>query len=322
MHVSASTKRSASRRDSRGDGLATVVVALAANALIGVAKTAAAIATGSASMLAEAAHSWADTGNEVFLLVAERTSKRPADAQHPLGYGRKAYVWSMFAAVGVFVAGSVVAVWHGAQELWSPSSSVYDDYRWAYLVLAISFLLEGTSFAQALRSTRAAAFRLRLHPLRFITQTSNATLRGVFFEDSAALVGIVIAACGIALHQWTGDSGYDAVGSILVGLLLGVVAFFLIKRNQDFLIGEALYGPLHERALQMLMALPEVAGVVFMRVEFVGPERVFLVAGVDLQGDRPESGVASTLRELERRIEDHPLVEKAILTVAVPKTMQ
>ena len=306
-------------KDSSGESLTTVLVALAANALVGAAKTAAAIVTGSASMLAEAAHSWADTGNEMFLFVAERKSKRPADPLHPLGYGREAYVWSMLAAVGLFVAGAVVSVWHGAQELWSPSPGGSGEYGWAYLVLAISFVLEGISFMQALRSARGAAGRLKLQPLRFIARTSNPTLRAVFLEDAAALVGIVIAALGIALHQWTGDARYDALGSILVGLLLGAVAFFLIQRNRDFLIGEAARGPVRALAMQAVMALPEVVRVGFMHVEFVGPSRVFLVAAVDLQGDRPESSVARTLRELEKRIEEDPLIEKAVLTVALPE---
>jgi cation diffusion facilitator family transporter len=305
--------------DSSGESLTTVLVALVANALVGAAKTAAAIVTGSASMLAEAAHSWADTGNEMLLFVAERKSKRPADALHPLGYGREAYVWSMFAAVGLFVAGAVVSVWHGAQELWSPSPSGPGEYGWAYLVLVIAFVLEGISFMQALRSARGAAGRLNLHPLRFIARTSNPTLRAVFLEDATALAGIAIAALGIALHQWTGDARYDALGSILVGLLLGAVAFFLIRRNHDFLVGEAVRGPLRERGMQALMALPGVARVAFMHMEFVGPSRVFLVARVELQGDRPDSSVAKTLRELEKRIEAHPLVEKAVLTVAAPE---
>src|SRR4029453_14496714 len=277
------------RSDPSSDSLTPVLVALAANTPVGPAKTAAAIVTGSASMLAEAAHSWADTGNQVFLFVAERKSKHPADARHPLGYGREAYVWSMFAAVGVLIAGGVVSVWHGTHELWSPSLNAGEDYRWAYLVLALAFVLEGLSFAQARRSARGPAARLNLHPLRFITQTSNPTLRAVFVEDGTAVIGIVIAAWGLALHQWTGDARYDALGSILVGLLLGVVAFFLIRRNRDFLIGEAVSGPAHDWAMKALMALPEVAHVVFMHVEFVGPSRVFVVAGVDLHGDRTES---------------------------------
>src|SRR3954467_10195091 len=133
------------RNDSSAESLTTVLVALAANALIGTAKTVAAIVTGSASTLAEAAHSWADTGNEMFLFVAERKSKRPADALHPLGYGREAYVRSMFAAARFFVAGAALSVRHRAQELWSPSPVGSDQYGWAYLVLAISFILEGIS---------------------------------------------------------------------------------------------------------------------------------------------------------------------------------
>src|SRR6195952_5722220 len=119
----------------------TVVVAFVANALVALAKSVAAVLTGSASMVAEAAHSWADTGNEVFLFVADKRSKRRPDQTHPLGYGREAYVWSMFAAVGLFVAGAVVSITHGVQELGAKEGE--SSFTVAYVVLAISFVLEG-----------------------------------------------------------------------------------------------------------------------------------------------------------------------------------
>ena len=140
-----------------GESVVTVVVALAANLLIAVAKTVAAVLTGAASMLAEAAHSWADTGNEVFLLIAHHKAGRPADAGHPLGYGREVYVWSLFAAIGLFAVGAGVSVTHGIQELVHPEPA--ESFAIAYVVLAISMVLEGASFAQAWRQLRGQAAR-------------------------------------------------------------------------------------------------------------------------------------------------------------------
>src|SRR6478752_7613665 len=140
-------------------------------ALIALAKSVVAVITGSASMVAEAAHSWADAGNEIFLLIAERRAGQPRDATHPFGYGREAYVWSMFAAFGLFGAGAVVSVWHGITALSNEEPET--SYGWAYAVLGISFVLESVSFFQASRQTRAEARRRGLHPLRFVANTSN-----------------------------------------------------------------------------------------------------------------------------------------------------
>src|SRR5246500_1084492 len=126
------------------ESFTTVLVALGANVLIAVAKSAAAVVTGSASLVAEAAHSWADSGNEIFLLVANRRSRQPADRTHPMGYGREAYVWSLFAALGLFVAGAVVSVSQGVGELVRPEPA--SNFRIGYIVLAVSFVLEGISF--------------------------------------------------------------------------------------------------------------------------------------------------------------------------------
>jgi len=135
--------------------LMTVIFAFAANLLVATAKTVAAVITGSASMIAESAHSWADTGNQIFLLVAERRSSRQRDAAHPMGYGREAYVWSMFAAFGLFTAGAVVSVMHGIQQIFAPEPA--GDFAVAYIVLAIAFVLEGASFVQAFRQARESA---------------------------------------------------------------------------------------------------------------------------------------------------------------------
>ncbi|MBD8607950.1 cation transporter [Aeromicrobium sp. CFBP 8757] len=294
----------------------TVVLAFAANALVALAKTVAAVLTGSASMVAEAAHSWADTGNEVFLLMADRRSRRRPDRQHPLGYGREAYVWSMFAAVGLFVAGAVVSITHGVQQLTADEAA--ENYTIAYVVLGIAFVLEGTSFAQALRQVRGEARRVDDAVLQHVLETSDPTLRAVFAEDAAALTGLVIAAAGIGLHQATGSPVYDAIGSILVGVLLAVVAFVLIDRNRRFLVGMEVAQPVRDVVRERIASMEEVSSVGYLHVEFVGPHRVYIVASVDLVGDATESSVADRLRSLEARLEQEEAVVEAVLTVSRP----
>ncbi|AXH98125.1 cation diffusion facilitator family transporter [Ornithinimicrobium avium] len=294
----------------------TVLIALGANALIAVAKTAAALLTGSASMVAESAHSWADTGNEALLLVAERKAGKEPDLAHPLGYGRAAYVWSMIAAFGLFTAGSILSVMHGISALQDEGPG--EDYLVAYSVLAVAFVLEGVSFVQALRQTRAGAAKLAMRPLRFVLDTSQTTLRAVFFEDAAALLGILLAAGGLALHEVTGEAVWDAVGSILVGVLLGLVAVLLIVRNGQFLVGQVVAPFTRRRVLSALLDDPEIEQVTFAHMEYVGPSRIFVIAAVDLVADDRESVLRGRLQAVEDRLHEDPLITRAVLSLSAP----
>ena len=298
------------------ESLITVLVAFAVNVLIAVAKSAAAALTGSASLLAEAAHSWADTGNEIFLLIADRRSRRPPDPAHPFGHGREAYVWSLFAAIGLFVAGAAVSVTRGIQELITPEAAGY--FLVGYVVLAISFVLEAVSFLRSARQARGEAESLQRDLLEHVLATSDPTLRAVFAEDAAALVGLVIAAAGLGLHQLTGSPVPDAAGSILVGVLLGVVAILLINRNLRFLVGQEVDPRVRSATITALLAAPEVARVTYLRLEIVGPRMVSVIGDVDLTGDETESHVAVRLRALEAKISASPAVAGAVLSLSAP----
>ncbi|MBB6402908.1 cation diffusion facilitator family transporter [Arthrobacter sp. AZCC_0090] len=294
--------------------LMTVILAFAANLLVATAKTFAAVITGSASMIAESAHSWADTGNQVFLLIAERRSSKQRDVAHPMGYGREAYVWSMFAAFGLFTAGAVVSLMHGIQQVFAPEPA--DDFPVAYVVLAIAFVLEGASFIQAFRQARESAKRLERRTLEQVLKSSDPTMRAVFAEDGAALIGLVIAFIGVFLHQLTGSPLPDALGSIFVGILLGAIAVVLIDRNRRFLVGQGVTPELEKSMALRLLEHTEIERLTYLHLEFVGPRKLYLVAAVDIKGDLREHEVAVALRRVERELEDHETVEEAVLTLA------
>jgi divalent metal cation (Fe/Co/Zn/Cd) transporter len=225
-------------------------------------------------------------------------------------------VWSLFAAIGLFVAGAVVSVTRGVQELIHPEPA--EHFIVGYIVLAVSFVLEGTSFLQSTRQARSEAESFQRDLIEHVLATSDPTLRAVFAEDAAALIGLVIAAAGLAAHELTGSSVPDAVGSILVGLLLGVVAVVLINRNRRFLVGEEADPRVRSAAIQALMAMPEVARVTYLRLEVVGPRMIFVVGDVDLTGDDTESHLAVRLRALEAQFCASPAVAGAVLSLSAP----
>ena len=294
----------------------TVLFAFAANVLVAAAKSVASALTGSASMLAEAAHSWADVGNEIFLLIANRRSGRPPDSAHPLGHGREAYVWSLFAALGLFIAGAAVSITHGVQELVTPEPAT--DFIVGYVVLAVSFVFEGVSFLRGLWQVRTEADSMQRDLIEHVLVTSDPTLRAVVAEDLVALLGLGVAAAGLAAHQLTGSPTPDAIGSIVIGLLLAVVAIDLINRNRRFLVGEEADPRVRAATLRLLLDMPEVAKVTYLRLDIVGPRMVSVVGDVDLTGDDTESHVALRLRALEAKISASPAVVAAVLSLSAP----
>lgn len=296
--------------------LVTVLIAVGANLIIAIAKTIAAFMTGSASMIAESAHSWADAGNGTLLIVAEKKAVKPADANHPLGYGKESYVWSMIAAFGVFMAGSIVSIYTGITEWNAPESET--NYTIGFIILAVAFVLEGFSLVQAYLQSKKHGEAINISAIGYVVDTSNPTLRGVFFEDLAAVIGLVIAAAAMGMHAYTGQPFWDALGSIIVGLLLGVVAIFLISRNRDFLVGYKVSDRIHTYVLGELLNHPDIDSVSYLHLEWVGPKKIFMVAAVDIAGNQKEKEIAQKFEDIENQFRANSLFQEAILTLSAP----
>ncbi|MGI5201526.1 cation diffusion facilitator family transporter [Spirillospora sp. CA-108201] len=275
--------------DGRRDGGAkdesrlTVALAFAANLGIAIAKIVAALITGSASMAAEAAHSIADTFNEVLLMVGLHRSGRPADRRHPLGYGKERYIWTLLVAVAIFGMGALFSFYQGVQTLTGHRGAAETGTVVGYAVLAVAFVLEAVSWRQAVRQVRAAAREEDL-PLRaYIRRTDEPTSVSVLLEDSAALVGLVIAFGGLGLHQLTGSATWDAVGSLLIGVLLSAVALVLGRINLNLLIGSQADPRLVADVRARLGRADEVEWVVDIVTVTFGADRVLVCARLDFR---------------------------------------
>ncbi len=200
----------------------TVLIAGAANIFVAVIKLVAGIITGSSAMLAEAAHSTADTLNQVFLWTSVRQGERPADSSHPFGYGQDRYFWSLLAAFGIFVAGAGFSVFEGLLAFHRGGGH---SPLVGYTVLGVAFIAEGTSFVRAFTQVRAEARRGNREFIDHIQRTADTTVKAALFEDTAAVIGLVLAALGLMLRQLTGSPVWDGAASIAIGGLLIAVAF-------------------------------------------------------------------------------------------------
>jgi cation diffusion facilitator family transporter len=294
---------------------ATVVVAMLANFSIAVAKGIAGALSGSAAMLSEAAHSLADTTNEVLLLIAVRRSGKPADDRHPFGYGRERYFWSLLAAVGIFVGGGVFAILQGARQLIDPGGE-HGHFVLSYVVLAVSFVLESVSWTQAVRQLRADARRTARGFRDQLWHTSDPAATTVFFEDSAALAGLSLAALGVGLHQATGQHQWDSIASICIGLLLTVVAFLLGRENRSLIVGEAADPRLQRTVHDLLSSYDEVTSVDELLTMVTGRGEVLVAAHLDLEDALSAAQVEALARRMEREVKDRePFVKHFFVDV-------
>ena len=271
--------------EERSESALTVLVALGANFAIAVLKLVAGLITGSAAMLAEAGHSVADTFTEALLLTALRRSSRPADRSHPFGYGKERYFWSLMAAVSIFTSGALFAFYEGFSTIFGEPREQTSPLV-GYLVLALAFLLEGTSWLRAVRQLRRDAAAENRGVRRYLRLIDDPTVKTVFYEDSAALVGILLAFGGLALHDVTGSALWDGLASVLIGVLLAGVAYLLGRTNLVLLIGRQADPAIVRGARELLASAPEVEVVVDLLTMVTGTDRILLCARLDFVEDR------------------------------------
>jgi cation diffusion facilitator family transporter len=218
-----------------GSPVKAIYFAFGANLGVAIIKSIAAFITGSSSMLAEAIHSFADTGNQVLLLVGLKRSKIPADSEHPLGYGKASYFWSFMVAIILFSVGGLFSIYEGWHKLHDPQP--VENLSIALVVLVISFLLEGVSLFGCVREINKMRGDKTLW--QWLHQSRNAELIVVFGEDFAALIGLALAFVFVAIAGATGDGRFDAYGSICIGVLLVIVAVFVSLRVKSLLLGRS-----------------------------------------------------------------------------------
>jgi len=296
-----------------------VTGALFANALITVLKLVAAFITGSSGMMAEALHSVADTTNQIFLLLGLRFYKRPASGKHPFGYGKERFFWSFIAAIFIFGVGATYAIYEGIQKLAHPHAPT--NLGWAYAVLALSFVLEGCSIALAIYQEVKEAHHEGMSFAEYLRESKDPTAKTVLFEDSAALIGIVIAATGLVLtdYQVGGKLGayWDGVASIMIGLVLAVVAFVLARSSRGLLLGEAATPKALAAIKQAIESHPNVENVVELLTMHLAPKQILINAHVNLRNDLVTGDVVKSIAEIEERIKlAEPKVEMIFLEAA------
>ena len=293
-----------------------VLGALFANGLIAILKLIGAVVTGSSGMMAEAFHSVADTTNQVFLLLGLRFYKRPASTKHPFGYGKERFFWSFIAAIFIFGVGATYAIYEGIQKLAHPHAPT--NLFWAYAILAISFVLESASICLAIYQEVKEAHHEGLTFLEYLRESKDPTAKTVLFEDSAALLGIVIAAGGLVLtdFQVGGSAGayWDGVASILIGLVLAIVAFVLARSSRGLLLGESANQKSVDAIKQAIESHPNVDGVVELLTMHLAPKEILINSHIKLRPGLKTEDVEATIEEVESRIKQaEPKVEKIFL---------
>lgn len=302
-----------------GESTLTVLLALAVNLAIAIMKAIAGVITGSAAMMSEAAHSVADTFTEALLLTALRRSVRPADRRHPFGYGKERYFWSLLAAVSIFVSGAVFAFYEGARTAFGEPEEQTSPVV-GYVVLAIAFALESVSWAQAVRQVRRGARDEGRSVFEFLRMSDDPTVKTVLLEDSAALLGLLLAFGGLGLHHLTGSSVWDGVASLLIGLLLAVVAYTLASTNRGLLIGRQADPHLVRAVWAELRDVPEVEQVVDLLTMAVGTDRVLLCARLDFDDSLGAAELERACVRIDAALRQaHPELDEVFLE-PVPRT--
>ena len=294
---------------SASGGTKAIIAAMLANLGIAIAKFIAWIVSGSASMLAEAIHSLADTGNQILLLLGGRLSKRRADADHPFGYGRERYVYAFLVSIILFTVGGLFSINHGIEKLQHPHA--LENVWVPVTVLLISIVLESFSLRTAIRESNHVRGKDQSW-VSFVRHAKAPELPVVLLEDIAALIGLVFALLGVTLTAITGNSVYDAVGTLLIGSLLVVVAVVLGIETKSLLVGEGATMADHDRILAALEDGPQVEKVIHMKTLYLGPDELLVAAKLGFASDRPLGEVAHDIDVIEARVRDAVPIARVI----------
>jgi cation diffusion facilitator family transporter len=281
----------------------TVYLALAANAGIGGAKLAGGLISGSSAMLAEAAHSAADTTNQLLLLASLNLAGRPPDEEHPFGYGKERFFWSFLAAVSIFVSGALFSVYEGLHRILGGASED-GGTGIAFAVLAIGLVLEGSSLIRATRQTGSEAQQRSRSFTRHLRVTRDPTVKTVVFEDSAAVIGLLLAAAGLGLTTLTGSAVWDGAASIAIGVLLAAVAFTLGRDTKGLLIGEGALPEEREAIERVFEEHAKVASLEELLTMAIGPASLLVAARLDFIPELNSDAVEEVADELDRRLRD------------------
>lgn len=299
-----------------GESTRTVVVAVIANLAIAIAKTVAALLTGSASLWAEAAHSYADTGNEVLLFVGLHKSTKEPDRQHPFGYGQERYFWAFLAALGIFLIGGLLSIGEGIRSLLLPEP--LESLGVGIVVLVVAFVFESYSWYTAHKQLREGAKETRRSMVEHIRHASDPSASTVFLEDTAALIGLAIALVALLLHAWTGWAPWDAVGSMVIGVLLIVVAFLLARRSKALLLDLSAPDDVLEPIRDKVSQAQWIGEVRDLQAVYVGPSSLMVnVLVTPVQADHQASAgdLVNNVRELRSTLTDDPAVSHVTITV-------
>lgn len=275
-----------------------VYAALIGNLLIALTKFIAAAFTGSSAMLSEGVHSLVDTGNEILLLYGMHRSARPPDLTHPLGHGRELYFWSFVVAVLIFAIGAGVSAYEGVMHILAPEAM--ENASTNYIVLVISAVFEGTSWAIALRAFDRE--RGSLGYLEAIKKSKDPTTYTVLVEDSVALVGLGIAFVGIFAAQVFHDPRLDGVASIAIGLLLGAVAIFLARESKNLLIGEPALPEVREAIVRIASADKAIRRVNGVITTQLGPDQVIAALSAEFADHLTADDIEACVERIEAAI--------------------
>jgi cation diffusion facilitator family transporter len=282
-----------------------VLIALAGNLAIAISKFFAAFVTGSSAMASEGIHSLADTANELLLLHGMKRADAPADTRHPFGHGREAYFWGFIVALMVFALGALASFYQGISRLREPHT--LGHFAAVYVVLAISFVFEGVSWAAALKRIRASKGRYGYYEA--IRRSKDPSVFTVLLEDSTALLGLLVALAGTVAAQMTGRPEFDAFASIVIGALLCVTSFLLARETKALLIGEPAHTRLQHSIQYIASCDPAVAHVNGVITVQLGPNQVFSAISAVFDDELTTPAIEKSVERIESAIRTaHPEV--------------